>query len=223
MRLPRVQFTVRRLMIAVAIVALVSAIAIEVPPTVNPLMWDRGIRLGMGAYSVVVILMTSVVAIPLIAAVALALSTISRMKIEGRLPIRRSLAATALFGFGLAVILRPLPLDGMRQGHQLNSGTWVAYYHQFRLWPGKHITPCLDLIDRDGKGQIHPINVGTYIPNVDIRTNSDRTMVWVVEIPRPMARSRGVLCSLNLITGEFISTPGPFPAGISEGSGLPAP
>jgi hypothetical protein len=209
------------MMAAVAIVALVSAIAIEVPPTINPFMRDRGIKLGAVSYVVTVILLTCAIAAPLIGAVGLALNAVSRRRVVGRLSARRLLAATALFGVGLAMITQPLPLDGMKHGDQISSGTFVVFYHQYRFLPGRHITPCFEVITRDETRQTYFINKNNYFSNVVFRLNSDRTIVWVAEVPWPTASSQGVLCSLNRITGEFISTPGPFPAGITESGGLP--
>src|SRR4051794_38103551 len=113
-KLSRPRITIGQMMVGVALVALVSAIVLAIPPAIDPLMRDRGIRMGAGTYVVVVTVLTCVVAAPLIAAVALFFSAVSRGRLTGRPPVRRWLASIALFGVGLAMIFRPLPLDGLR-------------------------------------------------------------------------------------------------------------
>jgi hypothetical protein len=225
MRRPRLRFTMRRLMVAVAVVALITTIVLAIPPTIDPLMGERGIRLGAVSYVVVVILLTCTVAAPLIAGVALSFSAASRARIEGRLPLRRLIVAMALLGVGLAIVLFPLPLDGLRQGQWLGHETFVAYYRRFRLWPGSHVTPCLEVTSRSGEKRTYPITVGESFPdrNVDFRTNADRTVIWVVEASRPGAPRQRVLCSLDLETGDFVGLAGRHPTCVSGEGGLPFP
>ena len=221
MRWPRVRITIGRMMIAVAIVALVTAIVLAIPPTIDPLLRERGLRLGVVTYPVVFILLTCAVAVPVITGLALAFDAVSRARAGGRPPLRRLLLGIVLFVWGMSIAFRPLPLDGLRQAGRLDAETFVAFYHQYRLWPGRHVTPCLEIISRDGDRTTYPLNLARSCFNVNYRTNADRTMIWAVEVARPPAHSGEVLCSLDLARGEFISAPGPFPSGVGVQGGFP--
>jgi hypothetical protein len=130
--------------------------------------------------------------------------------------------AAASLAIGLAMLHHPL--DGMRIARGLGDGSNVCFYHQYRLWPGEHVTPCLETIASDGASRSYPIahNV-LYRAIPDLRTNADQSVVWFVDstTSRNPHRYGGVWCMLDRRTGAFVPSGGPFPEDVSASSGFP--
>jgi hypothetical protein len=107
---------------------------------------------------------------------------------------------------------------------RINGMLCVAFYQQYRIWPGERFTPCLEMISPSGKARSYPIARNTkYNAIPEVRTNVDQTVIWFVDNPglSKAYRYGGVWCSLNRVTGEFVGAEGPYPAGVSETSGFP--
>jgi hypothetical protein len=226
MQLPRFRLTIRTIMIIVLISAVVLTIWKLVRETLDPLLSDRSgtvetvwVRSGAAHYFAVVALFTLIAASPFAVAIVLALKSppVGRTM---RRRIGRWVGAVVSLGLGLAIL--DFPLDGMRSAHGLKDGSAVAFYHQYRMWPGRHVIPCLELEYTNGKSRSYPIAKNTYYrlgPNM--RTNADQTVVWFIDDPDARERHGGVWCSINRTTGEFVGAGGPYPAGVSETSGFP--
>ncbi len=206
--------------------AVILAVWNLVPRAVDPLLSDRGgtvpvvwISRGVTHYFAVVALLTGMVASPFAIAIVLALKSPSSDRTWQRQTARWVGVAISLAS-GLALL--NYPLDGMRLGCLLRDGSGVAFYHQYRIWPGAHVTPCLELITPAGRSRAYPIARNTrYQELPDIRTNADQTVIWFVDDPRARVRHGGVWCSINRSTGDFVGAGGPYPAGVDETSGFP--
>jgi hypothetical protein len=226
MQLPRFRFTIRTMMILVLISAVILTLWGLVHRAVDPLLKDRAgtlpvrwIDRGMTRYIAVVALVTAVAATPYVIAVILALKTPPRGRTWRRKAVRWLGVAISL-ACGLAIL--DYPLDGMRLAWLLRDGTGVAFYHQYRIWPGAHITPCLELVTPTGTSRSYPIARNTFYPWwPTMRTDAEQTIVWIIDYPQARDRRGGVWCSIDRTTGAFIGTGGPFPAGVSETSGFP--
>ena len=220
MRPLRFRFTIRSMMIAVVIAALTMTIGILLSHALDPLVfWDRHLRIGAVGYIVVVIMLTGIVALPFAIAVGLVLSPLPKDRVGHRL-ITRGLMAALAIALGLAIM--NYPLDGLRLAYLLRDGSYVAFYHQYRIWPGEHVTPCLELITRNGRSRSYPIaRNARYQGFPDVRTNAEQSVVWFVDAPSARIRHGGMWCSINRTTGEFVGAGGPYPTGVSETSGFP--
>lgn len=193
--------------------------------TVDPLLSDRAgtvetvwARSGAAHYFAVVALFTLIAASPFAVAIVLALKSppVGRTT---RQRIGRWVGVVVSLGLGLAIL--NFPLDGMRSAYGLKDGSAVAFYHQYRMWPGRHVTPCLELETLDGKSRSYPIARNIYYRGIPrVRTSADQTVIWFTDHHDFSERHGGVWCSINRTTGEFIGAGGPFPAGVSENSGF---
>ena len=119
----------------------------------------RWINRGVTRYIAVVALGTAVVATPFVIAIILALKTPPRGRTWRRKAVRWLGVAISL-ACGLAIL--DYPLDGLRLAWLLRDGTGVAFYHQYRIWPGAHITPCLELVTPTGTSRSYPIARNTF-------------------------------------------------------------
>ena len=69
----------------------------------------------------------------------------------------------------------------------------MAFYHQYRIWPGEHVTPSLELITPSGGPGPTRLPGILYIEEApDIRTDAEQTIVWFID--RPSARVRHGRC-----------------------------
>jgi hypothetical protein len=223
MRPFRFRFTIRSMMIWVVIAAIFLTIGVALQHTVDVFfLMERGPgKFGPVAHIVLLIVLTGVVALPFAVAVILGLGPASKNRVQHRLIARRLTAALALV-IGLTVL--HYPVDGLRLAQQLKDGNYVAFYQQYRIWPGERFTPCLEMISPSGKARSYPIARNTkYNAIPEVRTNVDQTVIWFVDNPglSKAYRYGGVWCSLNRVTGEFVGAEGPYPAGVSETSGFP--
>jgi hypothetical protein len=226
MRPPRVRFTVRTIMVAMAIAAVTLTIATLVPRAVDPLLGDRvgtlpevWVSRGATRYVASVALLTGIVAAPFAVALAVALRPLPKERVGRRLAARGLVSGLAVAA-GLAALRYPLP--GMRSAWLLRDGSGVCFYHQYRLWPGEHVTPCLELVSPSGRSRSYPIaRDARYRGWPDVRTNADQTVVWFVDAPGARFRHGGVWCSIDRSTGAFVGAGGRHPAGVSETTGFP--
>ena len=94
---------------------------------------------------------------------------------------------------------------GSATGVRAEGQLFRAFYHQYRLWPGEHVTPCLEtMTPATGKSHSYPIARNTlYRAYPEFRTYADQSVVWLVDNPGASIKY-GVWCSLNRITGEFV-------------------
>jgi hypothetical protein len=227
MRPPRVRFTVRAMMVVVAVVAVTLTVATLVPRAVDPLLSDRAgtpsaawVGRGGTRYVAVLALLTVMATSPFAIAILLALKPPPGDQTRRRKTVRWLGVAIAL-GCGLAVL--DYPLNGMRTAWLLRDGSGVCFYHQYRLWPGEHITPCLELVSPSGRSRSYPIARNTPYPwwGPALRTNAEQTVVWFIDPPDARVRHGGVWCSLDRRTGAFAGAGGPHPSGVSETTGFP--
>jgi hypothetical protein len=226
MQLPRFRFTIRTMMILVLISAVILTLCGLVLRAVNPFLMDRRGTLpvrwndrGVTLYIAVIALGTAVAATPFVIAIILALKTPPRGRTWRRKAVRWLGVAISL-ACGLAIL--DYPLDGLRVAWLLRDGTGVAFYHQFRIWPGAHITPCLELVTPTGRSRPYPIARNTFYRGWPaLRTDAEQTIVWLIDHPSARVRRGEVWCSSNRTTGDFVGAGGPFPADVSETSGFP--
>ena len=219
----RYRFTIRTLMVAVLVAAIISAIGAFMPRPLTMFLGERGIGLPVWGYFALVATLSLVVSLPFAAAVVLALT---QRKSPGRagMIVRWLLAAGAL-ALGLAVA--HFPLDGLRWANQLKDGNYLCYYHQYRLWPGNQVTPCVETITATGKddswkSHSYPICKDILLRGQpEWRTNADQSIVWMIDSPNSWVKHGGVWCSLNRVTGEFVGWGGKHPLGVTENGGLP--
>ncbi len=213
-------------MILVMISAVILTVWKLVPRAVDPLLHDRSgtveavwVSRGATRYLAVVALLTGIVAAPFAIAIVLALNSPPKDRTWQRQTVRWLGVATSL-ACGLALL--SYPLDGMRFGYGLRDGSGVNFYHQYRIWPGEHVTPSLELITPSGRSRSYPIARNTvYEEAPDIRTDAEQTIIWFIDSPGARVRHGGVWCSINRGTGDFFGAGGPYPAGVSESSGFP--
>jgi hypothetical protein len=214
------------MMILVMISAIVLTFWNLVPRAIDPLLIDRSgtveanwVGGGVARYFGFMAVLTGLVALPFAIAIALALRSPLSDRTRRRQAMRWVGVAVSL-ACGLAIL--SFPLDGMRIAWLLNDGTGVAFYHQYRIWPGAHITPCLELMAPTGRSRSYPIaRNALYVEPPALRTDAGQTIVWFIDRPDARIRHGGVWCSINRATGDFIGAEGPYPAGVSETSGLP--
>jgi hypothetical protein len=226
LQLHRFRFRIRTMMILVMISAVILTVWNLVPRAVDPLLSDRSgtvpalwVSRGVTRYIAVVALLTGIVASPLAIAIVLALKSARRDRTWQRQTVRWVGLAISL-ACGLAIL--DYPLDGMRWACLLRDGSGVAFYHQYRIWPGEHVTPCLELVTPTGKSRSYPIARNTqYQEAPGIRTDAEQTIVWFIDRPGARVRQGGVWCSINRTTGDFVGAGGPYPTGVSETSGFP--
>ena len=76
----RSRLTIGRVMIAVAVLALILSLIVAVPPAIDPLLEDRGVRLGEFSYLGLVMFVTCSVAVPTIVGGSLLADAFSRWK-----------------------------------------------------------------------------------------------------------------------------------------------
>jgi hypothetical protein len=226
MRLPQFGFRIRTMMILVMISAVILTVWNLVPRAVDPLLRDRSgtipaawVSRGTTRHIAVVALLTGLAASPFAIAIVLALKSSPKVRTWRRQTVRWLGVALSL-ACGLAIL--NFPLDGGRIGTRLRDGSGIAFYHQYRIWPGEHVTPCLELIAPNGRSRSYPIarNI-RYQGFPDIRTDAEQTIVWFIDDPRARVRHGGVWCSINRATGDFVGAGGPYPAGVDETSGFP--
>jgi hypothetical protein len=214
------------MMILVVISAVLLSVWNLVPRAVDPLLSDRSgtvpvvwVSGGVTRYYALVTLLTGVVALPFAIAIVLALKSPQRDRTWQRQTVRWLRVAVSL-ACGLAILA--YPLDGMRIAWLLRDGSGVAFYHQYRIWPGAHVTPCLELVTPTGRSRSFPIARNTrYQEFPNMRTDAEQTVVWFIDDPCAIVRHGGVWCSLNRTTGEFVGAGGPYPPGVSETAGVP--
>ena len=186
------------MMILVMISAVILTIWNLVPRAVDPLLGDRSgtvpavwVSRGEARYLAVVALLTGVAASPFVIAIVLALKPPPRERTWQRQTVRWLGVAISL-ACGLALL--DYPLDGMRWACSLRDGSAVAFYHQYRIWPGEHVTPCLELETLTGRSRSYPIARNTrYQELPDIRTDAEQTIVWFIDAPRTSQARRGVV------------------------------
>jgi hypothetical protein len=220
------RFTIRTLMILVTISAVILTLSNLVRRAVDPLLSDGSgiiptvwVSRGVTRYIAVVALLTAVVALPFVIAIILALKAPPIGRTRRRKAVRW-LGVAIFLACGLAIL--DYPLDGLRVAWLLRDGTGVAFYHQFRIWPGAHITPCLELVTPTGRSRPYPIARNTFYRGwAALRTDAEQTIVWIIDHPSARVRRGGVWCSINRTTGDFVGAGGPFPADVSETSGFP--
>jgi hypothetical protein len=212
------RFTIRSLMLTVLLAAIISAIGVLMPRGVDPWLGERGLSMGAVGYFSLITTMTVVVSLPFVAAVLLGIGPKGKTRSRCGLIMRRLLAVGSL---ALGLMLAHYPMDGLRSANQLKDGNFLCYYYQYRLWPGDHVTPCLETMTATGKSRSYPIARNTFfLGRPDIRTNADQSVVWLID--EPGARnSYGVWCSLNRVTGEFVGHGGKHPECVSETPGFP--
>jgi hypothetical protein len=170
-------------------------------------------------YYGVIALLTGIVAAPFAIAIILALR-LPRSDQTQRRQASRWLGVVVCLACGFWLL--NFPLDGMRIAWLLNDGSGVSFYHQYRIWPGAHITPCLELTTPTGKSRSYPIARNTlYQESPIVRTDADQKMLWLIDRSDARVRQGGVWCSIKRETGEFVGAGGPYPAGVSETSGFP--
>jgi hypothetical protein len=227
MQLPRFRFTIRTMMILVLISAVILTLCGLVSRAVDPLLIGLGgplpvrwINRGVTRYLAVVALGTAVAATPYVIAIILALKTPPRGQTWRRKSVRWLGVAISL-ACGLAIL--DYPLDGLRAAWLLRDGTGVNFYHQYRIWPGAQITPCLELVTPTGTSRSYPIarNTSFYPGRPALRTDAEQTIVWIIDHPQAAVLHGGVWCSIDRTTGDFIGAGGPYPAGVSQTSGVP--
>ena len=97
MRLPRPRFTLRRMMVVVAFCAFVFALALDIYPSVGKFARQDGpiwiVRNHAYAHPFLVAFLTAAVALPLLAAVSLAVKPRRNDRGEHRTSVRRFIAA----------------------------------------------------------------------------------------------------------------------------------
>jgi hypothetical protein len=204
-------------MIGVLIAAVVLSIGIAVRETVGQfLRWECSpARLRPSALAVLQAALTVVASAPFVIAVGFGLGSTARNPVRHRRIARRLTAALALV-IGLAVLR--YPVDGMRVARALNDGSTVAFYHQYRIWPGDHFTPCFEVVSPTGKSRSYAIANNTrYRALPEMRADGDQSVIWFVDGPRAVFSYgyAGVWCSFNRLTGEFVAAGGPYPAGVA--------
>jgi hypothetical protein len=214
------------MMVLVLISAVILTIWNLVPRAIDPLLSDRRgtvpavwVSRGVARYLAVVALFTAMVAAPFVVGIVLALKAPAMGRTWRREAVRWLGVATSV-ACGLAIL--DYPLHGMRIAWLLQDGSGVCFYHQYRIWPGENVTPCLELVTPSGMSRSYPIARNTrYQELPDLRTNADRSIIWLIDSPYARARHGGVWCSINRTTGVFMGAGGPFRDGVSATSGLP--
>ena len=131
-----------------------------------------------------------------------------------RFTVRRLMVTVAAIAVVLAVCL--YPIAGLRFSHTLRDGSYVNFYNQYRLWPASRVTHCLETTSPFGKDRkTYPFAVNAGIRFVEVRWNSDQSIIWFVE-QTPQGPLGGVLCSLDRNTGRFVRYGGEHPEVVAE-------
>ena len=198
MKLPRFRFTIRTMMILALISAVILTLCGLVSRAVDPLPSDRAgtlpgrwIKGGVIRHFAVVALGTAVAATPFVIAIILALKTPPRGRAWRRKAVRWLGVAISL-ACGFAIL--DYPLDGLRLAWLLRDRTGVAFYHQYRIWPGAHITPCLELVTPTGTSRSYPIARKSFYPWwPTMRTDAEQTIVWIIDYPKRGTGAAGVV------------------------------
>ena len=175
-------------MILVMISAVFLAVWNLVPRALDPLLSDRGgtlpevwVSRGVTRYVAVVALLTGIVSSPFAIAIVLALKSPPGDRSWQRQTVRWVGVAISLV---LAWCSWTTRWMGCVLACGLRDGSGVAFYHQYRIWPGRHVTPCLELITPAGRSRSYPIARNTrYQGFPDIRTNAEQTIVWFIDAP----------------------------------------
>jgi hypothetical protein len=212
----RFRFTIRAMMIWVVIVAIALTIGIAVHQTIGPFVeWERSPGpLRAFDYVALHVALTAAGASPFVIAVCLGLAPPAKRRAQ-----RRRLARWMVEAFAVAIGLTILnyPIAGKKWARSMRDGSTVAFYHQYRIWPGEHVTPCLMLISPDGQARSYPISRNVrYHALPEMRVDASQTTIWFIDAPRATYHyGHGLVwCSLNRITGEFVGAGGPYPAGV---------
>ncbi len=186
MRLPRARLTLRRMMAIVAFCALVIALALDIYPSVGKFTREDSpiwlARNHVYAHPFLVAFLTAAVALPLLAAVSLAVKPSPNDRGGHRASVRRFIAASALVAVSAGIAA--LPMDGMRFAKRLRNGTQVGYLYQYSLWPERHTEFCLEVIDSHGR-HCHLIGRNDRYFAPRFFTNADQSVVWLVDESYP--------------------------------------
>ena len=207
-------------MIVVILIALMLGFLKSTNNTLRFYLIDRGRLPAPAVTALLVFLIAAIATAPFIMAGRALLRAIPREGGERKRMIRPAIAAVAwiVVGVGLAI----WPWDGLRQAWRLRDGSFVMFYHQFRVWPGREVTPCLELASPAGK-TLRTYAIADNISHLsipDLRMNRDQTEIWLVEGNAGQKRPDRVFCSLNRETGLFVGLGGTHPLGISATSGF---
>ena len=217
---------IRAMMILIAISAVFSAAWVWVPPALDPLLSDRSgtlpmLWIGRGSlrHAAVRGVVAALVAVPFAIAVVLTFGSPP----QGRPRRRSAWRWLGVIGSSACCLtILQFPLDGLRVAWLLRDGTVVCFYHQYRIWPGAHVTPCLELTTPAGRARSYPIARNfRYQWDPELRTDADQTLIWLVDGPAPGVRYGGVWCAIDRRSGNFVGAGGPFPAGVGEFLGDP--
>ncbi|MDG3004896.1 hypothetical protein [Paludisphaera mucosa] len=227
MRWPRFRFGILTMTILVMISAVVLTAWNLVPRALDPFLGDRSgtiperwVSGGAARYFAVRAVLAGMVASPFSFAIALALRPPPGGRTGRRAAMRWLGVAAGLAACGLAIL--NCPLDGMRIAWLLRDGSGVSFYHQYRFWPGAHVTPCLELTTPAGRSRSYPIARNTRYQGLPLlRTNAEQKTIWLIDDPDARARRGGVWCSIDRTTGDFVAAGGPYQAGVGETSGFP--
>jgi hypothetical protein len=216
------RLTIRAMMTAVLIAAIVSAIGVTVQPPLNMFFRDRVLRMTGWRYLAYLATLTLALSLPFAVAVVLAIGATGKNRSRRGIIVRSLLAVCAL---ALGLTLARCPLDGIRRSGRLKDGTVVSYFTQYRIWPGKEVTPCLETIAATGwDAQTYPIARNTLIrASPEFRTSTDQTVVWLIDDPKSPYKLGNVWCSLNRATGEFVGIGGKHPECVGATGGFPFP
>ena len=212
-------------MLLVLISAVILTVWELVPRAVDPLLANRygtlpevWIRGGAIRHTALVTILTGLVALPFTVAIVLTLRSVPKDRVWHRQALRSLMAALAS-AVGLAIM--HYPLDGMRSAWLLRDRSAIAFYHQYRIWPGEHVSPYLELITPAGESRSYLIARNAhYQADPEMRTDANQAVIWFADAPTARVRYGVVWCSIHRTTGEFISAAGPYPAVVSETSGF---
>jgi hypothetical protein len=216
------RLTIRAMMIAILIAAIVSAIGVTIPRPLNMFLRDRALRVTGWRYLAYLATLTLALSLPFAVAVVLAIGAAGKNRSPRGIIVRSLLAACAL---ALGLTLAHYPLDGIRRSGRLKDGTVVSYFTQYRIWPAEEVTPCLETITTTGgAAQTYPIARNTrFRAFPEFRTNADETVVWLIDDPKSPYKLGNVWCSLNRATGEFVGIGGKHPECVGATGGFPFP
>lgn len=208
-------------MFSVILIALMLTFLKSANNAIRFLFMDRGWFPGPAVITLLAVVVAAIATLPFLMAGRAILRAMQREDGERKRKIRPIIAATAwiVLGVGLA----HWPWVGGMFANVLSDGTYVIFYHQFRIWPGREVTPCLELRSPAGKTlRIYAIadNIA-YLSIPELRTNRDQTEIWLVEGNAHQKRPDRVFCSFNRETGRFVGLGGTHPPGISATSGFP--
>jgi hypothetical protein len=215
------RFTISTAMVSVVVIALMLTFLKSTNHIIRFIFIDRGWFPGSAITAFLVVVVAAIATFPFMMAGRAILRAIQREGDERKRKIHPVIAATAwiVLGAGLA----QWPWVGGMSANILRDGSYVIFYHQFRIWPGREVTPCLELRSPAGKtlrNYTITDNI-SYLSIPEVRTSRDQTEIWLVEGNALQKRPDHVLCSLNRETGRFVGPSGTHPLGISATSGFP--